>query len=71
MSSPTGTVTTTAATAPIPVAQLLPWAGFALLIAALLAYFVGVEGGVSSLVNGPFMHELTHDGRHLLGFPCH
>jgi cobalt transporter subunit CbtB len=70
MSSPTTTVATPTIT-PIPIAQLLPWAAFALLIGALLAYFVGVEGGVSSLVNGPFMHELTHDGRHLLGFPCH
>jgi cobalt transporter subunit CbtB len=57
--------------APIPVRQLLPWAAFALLIGVILVYFVGAEGGATSLVNGTFVHELTHDGRHLLGFPCH
>jgi cobalt transporter subunit CbtB len=57
--------------APIPVRELLPWAVFALLLAAIAIYFVGAEGGAMSLTNGYFVHELTHDGRHLLGFPCH
>jgi cobalt transporter subunit CbtB len=57
--------------APIPVRQLLPWTIFALLFGAVLVYFVGAEGGAWSLTNGTFVHELTHDGRHLLGFPCH
>ena len=45
------------------------------LLAALLAlvamYFVGAEQGATSLINGTAVHEWTHDGRHLLGFPCH
>jgi cobalt transporter subunit CbtB len=57
--------------APVPVRQLLPWTAFALLLAAVLVYFVGAEGGVTSLTDGALVHELTHDGRHLLGFPCH
>ncbi len=59
------------APAPSPVRQLLPWTVFAMLLGAILVYFVAAEGGVTSLVNGAFVHELTHDGRHLLGFPCH
>ena len=27
--------------------------------------------GATSLLNGTAVHEWTHDGRHLLGFPCH
>jgi Probable cobalt transporter subunit (CbtB) len=57
--------------APIPLRALLPWTVFALLLAAIAIYFVGAEGGAASLTNGVFVHELTHDGRHLLGFPCH
>jgi hypothetical protein len=40
---------------------------------ALLAlfYFVGVDEGAASLVPGHAVHEWVHDGRHLLGFPCH
>ncbi|APA89208.1 CbtB-domain containing protein [Paraburkholderia sprentiae WSM5005] len=55
---------------PIPLRELLPWAAFgALLLLAL--YFVGAEEGATSLVPGMVVHEFVHDGRHLLGFPCH
>lgn len=54
----------------IPVRELLPWLIFgAFLLLAL--YFVGVEEGATSLINGMYVHEFVHDGRHLLGFPCH
>jgi cobalt transporter subunit CbtB len=68
---PTAASTAPAAPLPIPLRELAPWAVFALLIAAVLVYFVGAEGGATALTNGTFVHELTHDGRHLLGFPCH
>jgi hypothetical protein len=55
----------------IPVRELLPWAVFGLLLAVLAIYFVGAEQGATSLVGGSWVHEFTHDGRHLLGFPCH
>ncbi|ABK12022.1 CbtB domain-containing protein [Burkholderia orbicola] len=57
--------------APIPVRELLPWAVFVGLILLLALYFVGAEQGATSLVPGMLVHEFVHDGRHLLGFPCH
>jgi hypothetical protein len=56
---------------PIPVRELLPWAAFVAVLALVLLYFVGAEEGATSLVSGSFVHEFVHDGRHLLGFPCH
>jgi hypothetical protein len=55
----------------IPLREILPWAVFGLLLAAIAIYFVGAEQGATSLIGGNWVHELTHDGRHLLGFPCH
>jgi hypothetical protein len=55
----------------IPVRDLLPWAIFGGLIFLLAIYFVGAEQGATSLVNGMYVHEFVHDGRHLLSFPCH
>jgi hypothetical protein len=55
----------------IPVRELLPWAIFAGLILVLAIYFVGAEQGATSLISGMYVHEFVHDGRHLLGFPCH
>lgn len=57
--------------APIPVRELLPWVVFAGLMLILSIYFVGAEEGATSLVRGMMVHEFVHDGRHLLGFPCH
>lgn len=56
---------------PLPLREWLPWAAFGLLIAAILLYFVGVEQGALSIFSGHHVHEFMHDGRHLLGFPCH
>ena len=56
--------------APIPLREILPWAIFAAL-ALLAIYFVGAEEGATSLIPGMYVHEFVHDGRHLLGFPCH
>ena len=56
---------------PVPLGQLLPWALFAGLIFLIAIYFIGVEEGAFSVVNGIYVHEYVHDGRHLLGFPCH
>ena len=55
----------------IPVRELLPWAVFGGLLMLLAIYFVGAEEGATSLINGMYVHEFVHDGRHLLGFPCH
>lgn len=55
----------------IPVRELLPWAIFGGLLMLLAIYFVGAEQGATALIHGRVMHEFVHDGRHLLGFPCH
>jgi hypothetical protein len=55
----------------IPVREILPWAVFGGLLLMLALYFVGVEEGATSLISGMYVHEFVHDGRHLLGFPCH
>lgn len=55
----------------IPIREALPWAVFGGLILLLAVYFVGAEEGATSIVRGMYVHEFVHDGRHLLGFPCH
>ncbi|WP_328390236.1 CbtB domain-containing protein [Nocardia sp. NBC_00416] len=40
------------------------------LLALLTLYLVGFDQGAVSR-GGMFLHELMHDGRHLLGVPCH
>lgn len=55
----------------IPVGKLAPWALFSFLLAAIVVFFVSADGGALSLPGGLFVHEWVHDGRHLLGFPCH
>jgi hypothetical protein len=55
----------------IPVREWLPWAIFAGLLLMLAIYFVGAEEGATSIISGMYVHEFVHDGRHLLGFPCH
>jgi len=57
--------------AAIPVREILPWAIFGGLLLMLAIYFVGAEQGATSLISGLYLHEFVHDGRHLLGFPCH
>jgi hypothetical protein len=57
--------------AAIPIREILPWAIFGGLVLLLAIYFVGAEEGATSLIKGMYVHEFVHDGRHLLGFPCH
>ena len=55
----------------IPLKAIVPWALFAGLLMLMLMYFVGAEQGATSVFSGAGVHEFLHDGRHLLGFPCH
>jgi cobalt transporter subunit CbtB len=48
----------------IPLRELAPYALFTGVLLLVLVYFAGVEQGAT-------VHEFVHDGRHLLGFPCH
>ena len=59
------------ATGPVPVRQVLPWLLFAGLLLLVGWYFVSAEQGATSMIAGNAVHEWLHDGRHLLGFPCH
>lgn len=59
------------ALAPLPIRQVLPWLLFAGLLLLVAWYFVSAEQGATSLIAGNAVHEWLHDGRHLLGLPCH
>jgi hypothetical protein len=54
---------------PIPLRDLWPWALVAALLLAVL-YLVTLDQGAVSRA-GLFLHELMHDGRHVLALPCH
>lgn len=56
---------------PISLKAIAPWALFFGILMLVLLYFVGAEQGATSLLSGEDVHEWVHDGRHLLGFPCH
>ncbi len=47
------------------------WAALAVVgVLMLTVYLVGFDQGAVSQ-SGLYLHELMHDGRHLLGVPCH
>ena len=54
----------------VPLGAIWPWLLF-VPVFALAIYFVGADEGATSLIKGRYVHEFMHDGRHLLGFPCH
>ncbi len=50
------------------------WAVPTVVLATALFWLVTMEGAMVSHAlgqTGSFLHELFHDGRHLLGVPCH
>ena len=51
-------------------ARVLWSAVIAVTMLLLLAYLVAFDQGAVSQ-SGMYLHELMHDGRHLLGVPCH
>ena len=55
----------------IPVGAIMPWLAFSALLFLVALFFVGAEEGATSLLKGTVVHEWVHDGRHLVGFPCH
>jgi hypothetical protein len=50
--------------------RLLGAAATVVLLMLLVAYLVAFDQGALSQ-SGMYLHELMHDGRHLLGVPCH
>ena len=55
----------------IPLAEIAPWALFFGLLSLLALFFISADQGAVSIPSGNAIHEWVHDGRHLLGFPCH
>jgi hypothetical protein len=55
----------------IPLRELLPWLLFVGLVAAVTVFFISADQGAISIPSGTLIHEWVHDGRHLLGYPCH
>ena len=48
------------------------WLIGTVLIVLMVYYVVGVDQGAYSIFGkSMFIHDLVHDARHLLGFPCH
>ncbi|WP_328474594.1 CbtB-domain containing protein [Actinoplanes sp. NBC_00393] len=56
--------------APAISGRLLGTAVAVVVVMLLLAYLVAFDQGAISQ-SGEYLHELMHDGRHLLGVPCH
>ena len=55
----------------IPLRELLPWLLMTALLAAIIVFFISADQGAISIPSGTAIHEWVHDGRHLLGYPCH
>ncbi|MGH3351693.1 MAG: CbtB domain-containing protein [Nocardioides sp.] len=55
----------------ISLRELAPWALFFGLLGLLVIFFISADQGAISIPSGTLVHEWVHDGRHLLGYPCH
>jgi hypothetical protein len=59
-------------TSTIPLSRGARWLIGTVLLSLLAIYFIGVDQGATSIFGSDMhIHELLHDARHLLGFPCH
>lgn len=54
---------------PIPLRDLARWL-WLVPVLLLIAYLVTFDHGAISR-SGLYVHELMHDGRHLMAVPCH
>lgn len=66
------------ATPQLTLRQVPVWAWALLVVLAILVYALAYDQGVllrafvgEVAETKNFLHEFFHDGRHLLGFPCH
>jgi len=55
---------------PVVSPRLLATALAVVALMLLITYLVAFDQGAVSQ-SGMYLHELMHDGRHLLGVPCH
>lgn len=49
----------------------MPWWSWAVLALALLGSYLMLQENGIVLAQWETLHEVFHDGRHSLGFPCH
>lgn len=66
------------ATPRLTMRQVPLWAWLTLVFLAVFVYAVGYDQGLllrtalgKLAQTNNYLHEFFHDGRHLLGFPCH
>ena len=74
MSTPTAVPGSESISTPLvlPLSKSVIWLVGAALFALAVYYFIGIDqGAVSIFGSDSHVHELVHDGRHLIGFPCH
>jgi len=71
MSSSTPVVGSEVEIPTIPFGRIAPWALFFGLLALIALFFISADQGAISIPSGNAIHEWVHDGRHLMGFPCH
>ena len=56
----------------IPLSGGAQWLIGTAIVSLVLYYFIGIDQGATSVFgSNTYVHEFLHDGRHLLGFPCH
>ena len=65
------TTTSTLATGSAERIALPAWAWLALATALATVYALTMENGATLQAAATGLHELFHDGRHMLGVPCH
>jgi hypothetical protein len=70
ISSPTSSTLAPADLA-IPLRELAPWLVLGVLFAMSVLVLISSVQGAITIPAGTAIHEWVHDGRHLLGFPCH
>lgn len=47
------------------------WAWLVAAVALMAVYALSMENGATLRAGATVLHELFHDGRHMLGVPCH
>ena len=55
----------------VPAVRVPIWAWFMAVVSVLVLYLALQDNGALLSSFAEYMHELTHDGRHALGLPCH
>ena len=63
--------TTTLSTDTAERIALPAWAWLVVALALATVYALTMENGATLQAGATVLHELFHDGRHMLGVPCH